>query len=344
MIKDKIRTESYKLAIEKNKELFKDKIVLDLGCGTGILSFFALEAGAKHVYAVDAADIAYFTSSIVENYNKKHFIKQEDSKITVIKGTIEEINLPVKEVDIIISEWMGYFLLFESMIDSVLFARDKYLNKTNGLIFPDRFTLNMCSFYDYNYVKNKVNFWDNVYGIDMSVIKNWVYSEPLISNCYSNNINSSVCKIYDIDMYKYKKNCNVVNNTYDISFSSYYELLLLRKDKLNGLVFWFDVYFEKNVNKVCFSTSPFNKPTHWKQCLFYIPKEIKANINDKVYGSIAVCKSKENFRELDIKISIYYLSKNNNLLSERCNYKNTNNNNDNNNDDNNKIVFYYKLK
>ena len=40
---------------------------------------------------------------------------------------MEEVELPVKEVDIIISEWMGYFLLYESMLETVLFARDKFL-------------------------------------------------------------------------------------------------------------------------------------------------------------------------------------------------------------------------
>lgn len=47
--------------------------------------------------------------------------------ITVLKGKIEELELPVPKVDIIISEWMGYFLLFENMLNSVLFARDKWL-------------------------------------------------------------------------------------------------------------------------------------------------------------------------------------------------------------------------
>lgn len=44
-----------------------------------------------------------------------------------IRGKIEEVTLPVKQVDIIVSEWMGYVLLYEAMLDSVLFARDKYL-------------------------------------------------------------------------------------------------------------------------------------------------------------------------------------------------------------------------
>ncbi len=50
-------------------------------------------------------------------------------KITIIKGKVEEITLPVEHVDIIISEWMGYFLLYESMFDTVIFAREKWLRK-----------------------------------------------------------------------------------------------------------------------------------------------------------------------------------------------------------------------
>jgi len=51
--------------------------------------------------------------------------------ITVLKGKIEEIELPVAKVDIIISEWMGYFLLFENMLNSVLYTRDKWLVSCN---------------------------------------------------------------------------------------------------------------------------------------------------------------------------------------------------------------------
>ena len=41
------------------------------------------------------------------------------------------------QVDIIISEWMGYCLFYESMLDTVLYARDKWL-APGGLMFPDR--------------------------------------------------------------------------------------------------------------------------------------------------------------------------------------------------------------
>ena len=46
MLKDTVRTRSYQQAIMRNAFLFKDKIVLDVGCGTGILSLFAAKACA----------------------------------------------------------------------------------------------------------------------------------------------------------------------------------------------------------------------------------------------------------------------------------------------------------
>jgi protein arginine N-methyltransferase 1 len=54
--------------------------------------------------------------------------------IEVIQGMVESISLPEK-VDIIISEWMGYFLLRESMLDSVILARDRFL-KPGGALYP----------------------------------------------------------------------------------------------------------------------------------------------------------------------------------------------------------------
>lgn len=57
-----------------------------------------------------------------------------NSVITVLKGKVEEIELPVAHVDAIISEWMGYFLLFENMLNTVLYARDKWLVSDSPII------------------------------------------------------------------------------------------------------------------------------------------------------------------------------------------------------------------
>lgn len=140
MLKDKERTLTYKRAIERNGDNFKDKIVMDIGSGTGILSIFAARAGAKHVYAIENAEIAYFSREIIRKNNLS-------DKITVIKGKMEEIQLPVEKVDIIISEWMGYFLLYESMLDTVLWARDKYL-VPGGKMLPDRAKIFMAAIED----------------------------------------------------------------------------------------------------------------------------------------------------------------------------------------------------
>ena len=88
MLKDKIRTIAYMNAITKNPHLFKNKIVLDVGSGTGILSMFAAKAGAKHVYAVEYANIADFSKKIIEDNGLSE-------RVTVLKGKIEEIVLPV---------------------------------------------------------------------------------------------------------------------------------------------------------------------------------------------------------------------------------------------------------
>lgn len=55
MLKDKVRTQSYRNAMYNNPHLFKGKRVLDVGCGTGILCMFAVKAGASHVVGVSHA-------------------------------------------------------------------------------------------------------------------------------------------------------------------------------------------------------------------------------------------------------------------------------------------------
>jgi predicted RNA methylase len=172
MLKDEVRTKTYQAAILQNPHLFKDKVVIDVGCGTGILSMFAVQAGAKHVYAVDCSSIIEQAKQIIA---KNGF----ETSITLIRGKVEEIELPVPQVDIIISEWMGYCLLYESMLDTVLYARDKWL-VPNGIIFPDKAVMYVCALEDAQVKNERIDFWDNVYGFDMTAIKDVAIREPVV--------------------------------------------------------------------------------------------------------------------------------------------------------------------
>jgi protein arginine N-methyltransferase 1 len=95
-------------------------------------------------------------SSIIEKAREIVEINGMTSKITLLQGKMEEVKLPFDKVDIIISEWMGYFLLYESMLETVLFARDQYL-APGGLIFPDKATIFMAGIEDGDYKEEKIN-------------------------------------------------------------------------------------------------------------------------------------------------------------------------------------------
>eukprot|EP00439_Symbiodinium_sp_Y106_P046810 s5453_g5.t9 len=127
MLQDSVRMQAYRNAIETSVADFRDKVVLDVGCGTGVLAIFAAKAGARKVYAVEASDMASAAKQVVA-------ANGVDKVVEVIRGMVETIELPEK-VDVIISEWMGNFLLKESMLDTVLIARDRFL-KPGGLLFP----------------------------------------------------------------------------------------------------------------------------------------------------------------------------------------------------------------
>ncbi|CBY00477.1 hypothetical protein LEMA_P016070.1 [Plenodomus lingam JN3] len=166
MIEDRVRTEGYRDFIEKNLEVFKDKVVLDVGCGTGILSLFSARAGAKKVFAVDNSGIVTRAKEIIAKNGYA-------DRIEVIQGRVEDFNtqrlIGKEKVDIIISEWMGYGLLFEGMLDSVLRARDMYL-KPDGILVPSHCNIRLAPISDADWIADSTSekFWKDVYGFDFS--------------------------------------------------------------------------------------------------------------------------------------------------------------------------------
>ncbi|TFK25241.1 putative arginine methyltransferase [Coprinopsis marcescibilis] len=287
MLKDSVRTGSYRAAIVNNPHLFKGKNVLDVGCGTGILSMFAAKAGAKHVTGIDMSNIIDQAQKIIEANGFK-------DTITLVKGKLEETELPLKEYDIIISEWMGYFLLYESMLDTVLLARDKYLKK-DGLIFPDTAIMYISAIEDQDYKDEKINFWENVYGFDYSCIKDIALREPLVDTVELKAVVTDPYKLKHIDLLTAKKE--------DLTFEAPFKLKATRDDYIHAFLAWFDISFECTHKKVKFSTGPHAQYTHWKQTVFYTPDSLTVSEGDNIVGNVICAPNKRNPRDLDIGIS-----------------------------------------
>eukprot|EP01129_Flabellula_baltica_P006043 TRINITY_DN222_c0_g3_i1.p1 TRINITY_DN222_c0_g3~~TRINITY_DN222_c0_g3_i1.p1 ORF type:complete len:342 (-),score=75.98 TRINITY_DN222_c0_g3_i1:28-1053(-) len=292
MLKDKVRTLSYKDSILNNRHLFQDKVVLDVGCGTGILSMFCARAGAAKVYAVEFSDIIV-QAKMIANANGL------GDKIEFIQAKMEEVELPEK-VDIIISEWMGYFLFYESMLSSVIVARNKFL-KEGGLIFPDKANLFVSMIEDSAYKREKIEFWDNVYGFDYSCIKPIAYREPLVDIVDMEALISNSCCVYSVDIYTVQAE--------DLEFEVEWECTFNENDMCHGMIAWFDIEFSACHVPVRFSTAPYSKSTHWKQTVFYLEQDIKVVEGDSINGVLKVSLNEENPRDLDIEVQYNFEGK-----------------------------------
>jgi len=290
MLKDEVRTMTYRNSMYHNKHLFKDKVVLDVGCGTGILCMFAAKAGAKKVIGIECSNIVDHARNIIK---ANHF---EDT-IELIKGKVEEVTLPdgIEKVDIIISEWMGYCLFYETMLKTVLYARDKWLAPT-GLIFPDRATLYVCAIEDRQYKDQKINWWENVYGFDMSCVKKVAIGEPLVDVVDPKQVVSNACLIKEIDI--------ATVTMEDCTFSAPFQLTMRRNDYVHALVCFFNIEFTHCHKRIGFSTSPESPYTHWKQTVFYFDDYLTVKKGEELHGTFASRPNERNERDLDFDVHL----------------------------------------
>ncbi|KAK6587142.1 hypothetical protein PZA11_000432 [Diplocarpon coronariae] len=307
MLKDTVRTDAYRDFVYNHKSLFAGKTVLDVGCGTGILSMFCAKAGAAKVIAVD-------NSAIIDKARENIFTNGFADKITCLRGKIEEVSLPVEKVDIIVSEWMGYCLLYEAMLDSVIYARDKYLTP-DGLMIPSHMNMWVAPVADPEYIADHIAFWRDVYGFDMKAMQAGIHDDAQILHMPA--------RVICADPFPFLQLCLYTTTVEDLVFKRKWQAKLSEDiDALDGFVIWFDSFFmpsrqdpvpenaraeewtKAGKKGIAFTTGPGGKETHWKQGVLLIentkeePARHKAG--EVIFGELEYAVPADNSRALDI--------------------------------------------
>jgi len=278
MLQDHVRTSLYQFALLENPSDFEGKTVLDVGAGTGILSFFAARAGASRVYAVEASGMASKAEKLASGNGLSDVIK-------VVNQRVEDVKLDSR-VDVLISEPLGIALVNERMLESYIHARDALL-KPGGKMFPDRSTLFAAPFTDdmlYQEQFTKANFWaqPNFYGVDLNPLREdalkFYFSQPVVGPVAPHTLCApAVSHTFDF-------------NTVSLEALQRFEIPLQFDmggiTQVHGVALWFDCTFPGSQRQIVLSTSPSDPLTHWYQVRCMLRSPLALGTGHRLTGTL----------------------------------------------------------
>lgn len=227
-------------------------------------------------------------------------------------GKIEEVTLPSERVDVIVSEWMGYALLYEGMLDSVIWARDRYL-VTGGLMVPSHAVVHLAPVAAPNLMEETFGFWHDVYGFTMESMLTDTHKEAMVIGLGASEVVGGSSPVYNLALDTVK-----VEELRDFATKRRFTLHVNQHIKcLDGFALWFDIvfttggpltkapYWAEGYPGVAFTTGPHGTLTHWKQTFLPIKRERPGRELEQwqvIMGHIAFDRHVKGSRYLAIKV------------------------------------------
>ncbi|KAL7723006.1 Protein arginine N-methyltransferase [Entamoeba marina] len=251
------------------EKLFKEgvvdgKSVLVMRSGFGKVALLAKEYGAKKVVALDDRPVCDLFERVIEEL-------QIDG-IEVAQKSIKDIKM---KFDVILCDWMGINIIYDSLIPEILFS--KKLLKAGGSIYPQSAKCFICGIGEMNYVDEKYEFWKSVYGFDMTCMVSDVIQTAYVDVIEKDYVTTGRCELFEISTDSLK--------TFS-SIKTPFKIVVQRKANLDG----FCTYFEALLGKHKISTKP-GSNTIWKQCCYFFPTPLtKLNCGDVIIGTFSMWK------------------------------------------------------
>lgn len=300
MLRDKPRTETYARALAAAAEHVRGRVVLDVGAGSGILSLLAARLGARRVVAVEASPFASVLREIVAANGLGDVVE-------VVQARVEDVaELPGcggELADVLVSEWMGFALLHEGMLQSVLSARDRLL-KPGGLMLPRRAELFVAPTEMAELRGERVDFWADVYGFDMSPVMPHAVAEAareaLTRAVPASEVMAAPSSVARLDLREVRAEQLAV-------IYGEHEFVAPRAGVLGGFTLHFVVEFEggpAGEPPVALSTAPDAPPTHWKQTSVLLPAPVRVSEGDRFRCAVTVAADPDNERLYEISVDL----------------------------------------
>ena len=277
------RHDSYRRALES--VVRPGMRVLDVGTGSGILAMFAARSGAE-VVAVDSSSILEMARCIAHDNGLSE-------RIDFLRGPIEELD-PGAPVDLIVSEWMGFFALAECMFRSVIHARDRHL-APGGRMMPSRLELCIAAVEDsVLHVEHGIGLWERpIFGLDFRTMVDHELGSLITTavNLRPAALLGPAAPVLELDLGS--------ATVEDFFFDASVRLPVERSGHLHGFGGWFAVELAPGIR---LSTGPYDPPTHWRQSFFPVrPFSVKA-------GDILDLRMKAEAKEYgDRRLPLYFL-------------------------------------
>ena len=263
LVNDQTRTRAFRDSIAAT--VGDGDVVLDVGAGSGILSLFAAQAGARRVYALERAPGAAAIARQLVAANGMAGV------IDVIDADAEAAQLP-EQVDVLVSEWLGCYGVDENMLAPVLTARDRWL-KPGGRMIPSLVTAWLAPVH-HEAAREATTFRTQPYGLDLSALAPYSADEAvwLPGGVAAGDLRADPQTLWSVDCRAMPAGEARTPYAAQLTFT-------LTGDGVNGVVAWFSAEMP---GTDALSNAPGAPKTHWGQLLFPLASAQQARAGDEL--------------------------------------------------------------